>query len=104
LQVGHVVTALHGRPPVEEAVTQPETGFHQGVPRLLSADAIDPEPPEVLKRFKSGPGPGAEDAVGIDGAAGENGGESVLNVRDRLPAVARGEGKAYRYAEISSRS
>jgi hypothetical protein len=70
----------------------------------LAADAIDPEPPQVLERLKGGPRPGSEDAVGIDGGAGEDGGQTVLNVRDGLPAVASGEGKAYRYAEISSRS
>jgi hypothetical protein len=94
LQVGHVVAPLHRRAPVEEAVAQPETGLDQGVPGLLPASAVDPEPPLVLKGLEGGPGPGTEDAIGIDGRAGEDGGQAVLNVGDRLPAVANGEGEA----------
>jgi hypothetical protein len=73
-----------------------EAGLDQGVPGLLAADAVDPEPPQVLEGLEGGPGPGAEDAVGVDGGAGQDGGQAVLNVRDRVAAVAEREGQAYR--------
>jgi hypothetical protein len=96
LQVGHVVTPLHRRAPVQEAVAQPEPGLDQGVPRLLAADAVHPEPPQVLERLQRGARPGAEEAVGIDGRPGQDGGQAVLDIRDRLPGVAQGDGQAYR--------
>jgi hypothetical protein len=42
LEVGHVVAALHGCAPEQEAVTEAETGFDQGIPCLGAADAVDP--------------------------------------------------------------
>jgi hypothetical protein len=49
-----------------------------------------------LESLERGPGRRAEDAVGVDGRAREDGGEAVLDVGDRVAAVADGEGKAYR--------
>ena len=96
LEVGHVVAALHGGAPVQEAVTEVEAGLDQGVPGLVAADAVDPDAPDVLEGLDGGPGPGAEDAVGVDAGAGQDGGQAVLDVRDRLAAVPEGEGQAYR--------
>jgi hypothetical protein len=51
----------------------------------------------VLEGLDRGAGAGTEEAVGIDGRAhGQNGRQSVLNVRDRLALVTQGERKAYR--------
>jgi hypothetical protein len=50
----------------------------------------------VLEGLDGGPGPGPEDPVGIDRRAGQDGGQAVLDIRDGLAAVARGEGEAYR--------
>ena len=96
LQLGHVVTPQHGGPAVEEAVTQPETGLDQGVPGLRAADAVDAEAPEPLEGLERGAGGRAEDAVGVDGRAREDGGQAVLHVGDRVAAVADGERQAYR--------
>ena len=96
LQLRHVVTPQHGGPAVEEAVTHPETGFHQGVPGLRTADAVDTQAPQALEGLEGGPGARAEDAVGIDGRARQNGGQAVLDVGDRVTTVPDGEGQAYR--------
>ena len=39
---------------------------------------------------------GPEDAVGVDRRAGQDGGQAVLDVGDRVTAVPDGEGQAYR--------
>ena len=96
LQLRHVVTPQHGGPAVEEAVTQPETGLDQGVPGLGAADAVDAEAAQALEGLEGGPGARAEDAVGVDGRAREDGGQAVLDVGDRVAAVSDGEGQAYR--------
>jgi hypothetical protein len=96
LQLGDVVTPQHRGAAVEEAVAEPETGFDQGVPCLRSTDAVDPEPPEALEGLKGGPGGRAEDAVGVDGRAGDDGGQPVLDVGDRSAAVPDDQGQAYR--------
>jgi hypothetical protein len=49
-----------------------------------------------LEGLHGGAGGGAEDAVGIDGRAGQDGGQAVLDVGDRGAAVADGERQAYR--------
>jgi hypothetical protein len=50
-----------------------------------------------LERLQRGAGAGTEDAVGIDGStARQDRRQAVLDVRDRLPVVANGEGQAYR--------
>src|ERR1039458_2383934 len=56
LQFGHVVAPQHGGAPEEEAVTEAKTGLDQGVPRLLTADAVDPEAPKMLEGLYGGPG------------------------------------------------
>ena len=96
LQLGHVVTPQHRGPAVEEAVTQPETGFDQGVPGLRAADAVDAQAAEALEGLEGGPGGRAEDAVGVDGRARQDGGQAVLHVGDRVTAVPDGERQAYR--------
>ncbi len=96
LELGHVVTPQHGCPAEQEAVTHPETGLHQGVPGLGTADAVDAQPAQALEGLEGGPGRRAEDAVGVDGRAGEDGGEAVLDVGDRVAAVTHGERQAYR--------
>ena len=96
LQLRHVVTPQHGGPAVEEAVTHPETGLHQGVPGLGTADAVDAEAAQALEGLERGPGRRAEDAVGVDGRARQDGGQAVLDVGDRVAAVSDGEGQAYR--------
>ena len=96
LQLGDVVTPQHGSPAVEEAVTHPETGLHQGVPGLGAADAVDVEAAQTLEGLERGPGGRAEDAVGVDGRAREDGGQAVLDVGDRVATVADGERQAYR--------
>ena len=49
LELGHVVTPQHGGPAVQEAVTEPKTGLHQGVPGLGTADAVHPQAPQCWK-------------------------------------------------------
>jgi hypothetical protein len=96
LQLGDVVTPQHRGPAEKEAVAHPETGLHQGVPGLGAADAVDAQAAEALEGLEGGPGRRAEDAVGVDGRAGEDGGQAVLDVGNRVTAVADGEGQAYR--------
>jgi hypothetical protein len=96
LELGDVVTPQHRGPAVQEAVAQPETCFHEGVPRLRPAHPVDPEAAQALEGLDRGPGGGAEDPVCIDGRARQDGGEAVLDVGDRGAAVADSEGQAYR--------
>jgi hypothetical protein len=96
LQLRYVVTPQHGCPAVEKAVTQPETGLDQGVPGLRATDAVDAQATSPLEGLDGGPCAGAEDAVGVDGRAREDGCQAVLNVGDRITTVSDGEGKAYR--------
>jgi hypothetical protein len=97
LQVGHVVAAQHLGPAEQEAVAQAKTGFDQGVPRLLVADATDPEAAVVLERLDAGPGAGAEDAVIIDRrATRRDGGQSLLQVRYGRTGLPEGQGEDYR--------
>ena len=96
LQLGDVVTPQHRGPAVQEAVAQPETGLHQGVPCLHPADPVHPEATQALEGLESGAGGGTEDPVGVDRRPGEDGGEAVLDVGDRVAAVADGERQAYR--------
>jgi len=42
----------------------------------------------VLERLQRGARPGAEKAVGIDARPRQDGGEAVLDIRDRLPGIA----------------
>jgi hypothetical protein len=49
-----------------------------------------------LEGLDGGAGGRAEDPVGIDGRARQDGAEAVLNVRDGGAAVADGERQAYR--------
>ena len=96
LELGHVVAPQHGRAPVQEAVAQPKTGLDQGVPGLRAADAVDPQAAVVLEGLDGGPGGGPEDAVRVDRRAGQDGRQAVLDVGDRVAAVADGERQAYR--------
>ena len=96
LELGDVVTPQHRGPAVQEAVAQPETGLDQGVPGLGAADPVHAEAPEPLEGLDGGAGGGAEDPVGVDGRAREDGAEPVLDVGDRVAAVADGEREAYR--------
>jgi hypothetical protein len=92
LQFSHVVTPQHGGPAVEEAVTQPKTGLDEGVPGLGATDAVDAQAAQALEGLEGGPRARAEYAVGVDGRAGEDGGQAMLNVGDRVTAVSDGEG------------
>jgi hypothetical protein len=96
LQLRYVVTPQHGRPAVQEAVTEPKTGLDQGVPGLRAADAVDAEASQTLEGLERGARSGAEDAVGIDGRGREDGGQAVLDVGDRVTTVPDGERQAYR--------
>jgi hypothetical protein len=96
LQLGDVVTPQHRCPPVQEAVAHSEPRLHQGVPGLEAADAVDAQAAQALEGLERGPGARAEDAVGVDGRTGEDGGQAVLDVGDRITTVADGEGQAYR--------
>ena len=88
LEVGHVVTALHGRTAEQETVTEPETGLDQGVPRLRTADAVDPQATQVLECFHGGTGAVPEDPIRVeDTAPAEDGGQPVLDVRDGRTGV-----------------
>ena len=60
------------------------------------ADPVDAQAAQALEGLHGGAGGRAEDAVGIDGRAREDGGQAVLDVGDRRSAVADGEGQAYR--------
>jgi hypothetical protein len=88
LELGHVVTPQHGGPAVQEAVAEPKTGLDQGVPRLRATDPVDAQAAEALKRLDRGAGGGAEDPVGVDGRAREDGTQALLDVGDRRTAVA----------------
>jgi len=96
LELGDVVTPQHRGPAVQEAVAQPETRLHEGVPCLRTAHSVDPEAAQSLEGLDGGPGGGAEDPVGIDGRARKDGAEAVLNVGDGGAAVSDGKGQAYR--------
>ena len=96
LELGDVVTPQHRGPAVQEAVAEPETRLYERVPRLRAAHPVDAETAQALEGLDGGPGGGAEDTVGIDGRAREDGGEAVLDVGDRWAAVADGERQAYR--------
>jgi len=64
---------------------------------LGPADPIYPEATQVLKRLDSGAGAVAEHAIGVDGYSTlQYGGQPTLDVRDRSPGVAEGDGQAYR--------
>jgi hypothetical protein len=88
LEFGHIVTPQHGGPAVQEAVAEPKTSLDQGVPRLHATDPVDPQAAEALESLDRGAGGGAEDAVGIDGRAREDGAQALLDVGDRSTAVA----------------
>jgi hypothetical protein len=96
LELGDVVTPQHRGPAVQEAVAEPKTGLDQGVPRLRAAHAVDAQAAQALEGLHGGAGGRAEDAVGIDGRARQDGGQAVLNVRDGGAAVADSERQAYR--------
>jgi hypothetical protein len=96
LEFGDVVTPQHRGPAVQEAVAQPETRLHEGVPCLRAAHPVDPEAAQALEGLDGGAGDRAEDPIRIDGRARENGGEAVLDVGDRGAAVADGKGQPYR--------
>src|SRR5690606_9798933 len=49
-EVGHVVTAEHRPPVVEQAVTQPVAGLDERRPRLGPADAVDGQAAGLLER------------------------------------------------------
>ena len=96
LELGHVVTPQHRGPAVQEAVAEPKTSLDQGVPGLRAADPVHAQATQALEGLHGGAGGRAEDAIGIDGRAREDGGQAVLDVGDRGAAVADGEGQAYR--------
>jgi hypothetical protein len=88
LEVGHVVAALHGCAPVEEAVADAKTSLDQGVPRLEAADAVNPQAAEVLERLDRGTGAVPEDPIRVeDTVPAEDGGQPVLDVRDGRTGV-----------------
>jgi hypothetical protein len=93
---------MHRCAPVEEAVAEAETRLDQGVPRLGSTDAIDPQAAKVLECLNRGARTVAEHPVLVEGTtAVEDGGQSVLDVRDGRPGVPERQGKDYRYSAIS---
>ena len=97
LQLGDVVTAQHGGPAVQEAVAEPETGLDQGVPGLRPADAVDPQAAQALEGLEGGAGGRDRRSPSAStGAPGQDGGQAVLDVGDRVAAVPDGEGQAYR--------
>jgi hypothetical protein len=96
LELGDVVTPQHRRAAVQEAVAQLETGLDQGVPGLRATHPVHAQAAQSLEGLDRGAGGRAEDPVGIDGRAGDDGAQAVLNVRDGGAAVADGEGQAYR--------
>jgi hypothetical protein len=102
LEVDHIVAAQHRCAAIEKAVTNPETGFDQRVPRLRSADTVNPEPAQMLEGLNGDPGSVTKDAVGLYGrAAVEDGNEAVLDICDCCSLVPEGEGETYRYSAIS---
>jgi hypothetical protein len=52
--------------------------------------------PQALEGLDGGAGGRAEDAVGVDGRARQDGAQAVLDVGDRRAAVAEGQRQAYR--------
>ncbi|HUE06777.1 MAG TPA: hypothetical protein VMP41_05085 [Acidimicrobiales bacterium] len=94
MELGHVVTPQHGGPAVQEAVAEPKTRLDQGVPCLRAADPVDTEATEALEGLDRGAGGRAEDAVGIDWRAREDGGQSLLDVGDSGAPVADRQGQA----------
>ena len=96
LKFGHVVTPQHRGPAVQEAVTQPETCLHEGVPRLRAAHPVHAQTAQALEGLDGGACGRAEYAVGIDGRAWEDGAETVLDVGDCGAAVSDGKGQTYR--------
>jgi hypothetical protein len=101
LEFNYIVTPQHRRAPIQESVTEMKTRFHQGVPRLGAADAVDPQSPQVLEGLDGRPRPVAVDPVGVDRSATEDGGQPALDVGDGSSLVAEGERQTYRYAAIS---
>ena len=97
LQVGHVVATLHGGAPVEEAVAQLKTRFHQGVPCLLPADSVDAQPPPALEGLYGGPGGGSEDPLFVEARpTGSESRKALLDVAYGSPAVADAQRQLYR--------
>ncbi len=70
LELGDVVPPQHGRPPVEEPVTESVPGLDQSRPGLRPTHPVDPKAPAVLERLDRRPGTGSELAPSID-AGGE---------------------------------
>jgi hypothetical protein len=93
---------VHGRGSIQEALTQPKTGLYQGIPGLQPADAVDAETAVMLKCFDGCTRRRTEDAVRVERRTRQDGRESLLNVADGGSTIADGEGKFYRYGEISS--
>jgi hypothetical protein len=54
-----------------------------------------------LEGLYGGPGAVPEHPIGVDGAAPEDGGQPVLDVRDGRTGVAQRKRQTYRYAAIS---
>jgi hypothetical protein len=54
------------------------------------------EAAQALEGLERGSSGRAEDPVGVDGRAREDGGQAVLDVRDRVTTVPDGEREAYR--------
>src|SRR5581483_7575669 len=79
---------------------QMETAFHEGVPRLRPADAVDPQPPLVLEALDSTFRPVAVGAGRVGNGLPEPG-EPLLQVADRVARVAATE---QRQAMNSARS
>jgi hypothetical protein len=102
LKVDYIVAAQHRRAAIEKAITNPKTGFDQRVPRLGSANTVNPEPSQMLEGLDGGPGGITEVAVGFYGrAAAEDGNEALLDICDCCSLVPEGEGETYRYSAIS---
>jgi hypothetical protein len=55
----------------------------------------------MLEGLYGGPGAVPEHTIGVDGAAPEDGGQPVLDVRDGRTGVAQRKRQTYRYAAIS---
>jgi hypothetical protein len=63
---------------------------------LRPTDSVDAQAAQALEGLHGGAGAGAEDAVGIDGRARQDGGEAVLDVGNRGAAVSDRKRQAYR--------
>ena len=48
----------------------------------MARTPVDAQAPQALERLEGGAGGRAEEAVGVDGRAGEDGGQAVLDVGD----------------------